>query len=134
MKIIPSFAKDEVLAEQLKLVTGSYLISAISFLMVCAVVAYITFTATNDYRVIVWFSVLTALYLGWVLRDLGQRKVTELSPRENAKREVVKALIANIVFCYLPIIFINEAYPPLVIVSIAIATGCLLYTSDAADE
>jgi len=125
MKIIPSFAKDEVLAEQLKLVTGSYLISAISFLMVCAVVAYITFTATNDHRAIVWFSVLTALYFGWVLRDFSREDVTELSPREDARREVVKALIANTIFCYLPIIFINEASPPLAIVSIAIATGGL---------
>lgn len=125
MQIIPSFAKDEVLAEQLKLVTGSYLISAISFLMVCAVVAYITFTATNDSRAIIWFSVLTALYLGWIVRDLSHGETTKPPPREEATREVIKVLVANIAFCYLPITFIDDAYPALVIVSIAIAAGGL---------
>lgn len=123
--LIPRFAKDKVLAEQLKLVTGSHLVSSVGFLLVCAVLAYIIFSETNDARALVWFCVLAVIYLGWIVRELVQTNTPEQRPRDKATKEVVKILIANIVFCYLPITFISNAYPPIVVISIAIAAGGL---------
>lgn len=125
VSLIPKFARDEVLAEQLKLVTGSYLASTAGFLTVCAVIAYITFSETNDARAIVWFCVLAVIYAAWIIRELAQGAAPDRGPRAQATKEVVKVLIANVVFCYLPITFISNAYPPLVVVSIAIAAGGL---------
>jgi len=125
MQLIPRFASDEVLREQLKLATGSYLVSTASFLLVCGVITYIIFSETNDARAIIWFGVIAAIYFGWVIRDMIRESTTAQPPREKATTEVVKVLITNIIFCYLPITFISNAYPPLVIASIAIAAGGL---------
>jgi len=125
MSLIPRFARDEVLSEQLKLVTGSYLVSAAGFLAVCAVIAYISYTETLDARAIIWFAILALIYLGWTVRDLSQTDKTGQSPRKKATTEVIKVLISNIVFCYLPIVFMNNASPMFVVVSIAIAAGGL---------
>lgn len=131
MPLIPRFARDEVLREQLKLVTNSYLASTAGFLVVCAVIAYITYTETNDARSIIWFFVLALIYIGWAIRDSIKADTSKQSPRREATIEVVKVLISNIVFCYLPIAFISDGCPPVVIFSIAISAGGLSACSAA---
>lgn len=125
MKFLPSFARDEVLKEQVKLVRDSYLSSAAGFLIVCAFITFIAYRELGDIRAIIWFVALVVIYCAWSLRQYLQSDDIQGSPRKFATLEVFKVLSTNLVFCCFPIMFMTETSPPILVISTSIAAGGL---------
>ncbi len=125
MRFLPRFARDDILREQLKLVTDSYLSSAAGFLTVCATLTFIAYRATSELSAIVWFVALVVVYSFWTIRQFRQIDNDLLTPRQIATTEVIKVLVSNLIFCYFMITFMVETSPPIVVISIAIAAGGL---------
>ena len=125
MQLLPRFARDDILKEQLKLVTDSYLSSAAGFLTVCAVLSIISYIETNQLSAIIWFVVLVAIYSFWTIRQFRQGDRELRTPRQVATLEIIKVLISNLIFCYFMITFMVDTSPPFLVISIAIAAGGL---------
>ena len=125
MKLFPNFQREEVLREQIKLVLRSSTLSTVGFLIVCATLTYIIFSETKDIGVLVWYGLLTSVYAGWNYYNSSKRDQILKQPHKVANTELLKVLLSNIIFCYLPIIYMTEAHSATIIFSIAIAMGGL---------
>lgn len=125
MKLIPTFHRDEILKEQLKLVTRSHLASTAGVLIICAGLTYIVYTETNHSSVFIWYALCIMTYIARAYYQSYIADYDSDNPRRVAVGEVLMVLASNIIICYLPITYMTAAYSPTVVLSIAIAIGGL---------
>jgi len=106
MTFLPQFHNDDkILSEQIKLIHQS-----------CEL---------GDKSILLWFFLLNLFVIGKIVRSHFRKKQIEQSPRTEAHKELHILLISNIVFCYLPLMFINSESSTDFILSLTISTGGL---------
>ena len=125
MRFAPKFHQDDnVLLEQITLMQQGLAVATIISLLISGTMVFISYEALEDSRLLIWFA-LFVLLSAVRLRNQFHRSKQKLTPRPEAHKEFYITILSNIIYCYLPLTFINNDAPTTVILAIAIATGGL---------
>ena len=93
-------------------------------LLISGTMVFISYETLEDSRLLIWFA-LFVLLSAVRLRNQFHSSKQKLTPRPEAHKEFYITILSNIIYCYLPLTFINNDAPTTVILAIAIATGGL---------
>ena len=118
-------SNSSVLKEQISLIRQGSAIGTIITFLITGVLTYISYRELSDIRIIIWFIVFILTCLAWLIKQRISKHTIESNPKKEARLEFCKTILVNIIYCYLPLTFIDHNSSTTIILSIAIATGGL---------
>ena len=126
MNLLPKFNQnDKILFEQIKLVHQGSILSVIISLIIIGTLTYLSYNELNDISILVWFFLFSIFVNARLIRNFIRKEPIKTAPRSEAYTELFIILFSNIIYCYLPLVFINNDSSTAIILSITIATGGL---------
>lgn len=112
-----------ILREELALTFKSYPVGAFGLWVVSAFVCYVVYTQLHTTYILVWYAALTITLIVSLVRFFFFCDKSIQNPEREAIIQVLTAAFVAFIWGLLPIYFLADATPPIVIVIIAVGCG-----------
>jgi len=114
---------NHILREELALTFKSYPVGAFGLWVVSAFVCYVVYTQLHTTNILIWYAALTITLIVSLVRFFFFCDKSIQNPEREAIIQVLTAAFVAFIWGLLPIYFLADATPPIVIVIIAVGCG-----------